>query len=86
MKKKEKERQEETEGDQHRWWGTDSEERFPLSEKPIHGEEVSWGRRETFGGSEENEAACLWKAGQSKNCTHGLCHLPCAPHPELCVS
>ena len=49
MKKKKKERKEETEGDQHCWWGTEGEERFPHSEKPIHGEEVSWGRKEPLG-------------------------------------
>lgn len=45
----EKKKKEETEGDQHRCWGTEGEESFPHSEKPIHGEEVSWGRKESLG-------------------------------------
>ena len=37
------------------------------------------GQKGTFNGLEGNAATGLWKAGQNKNCTHGLYHWPVHP-------
>ena len=72
MKERRKKGKRNQKRDQQPWREAESEGRSPHSEKLPHGWEISWDRKGPFGESKENAAEGLWKAGQSKNCTHGL--------------
>ena len=78
MKERKKEKRNQKR-DQQPWWEAEGEERFLHSEKTPHGGEISWDTKVPSGESKEKAVDGLWKAGQSKNCTHGLCCSPVYP-------
>ena len=83
---KKNKRKEKTEWYLHPWGeGVEGEERVPHLEKPPCWLGDQLRQEESFRGSEDTAATCLWQTGQNKTSAEGLCYYPACPSLR-CVS